>query len=72
MSSESRDTKGEISSVGSWANAESTSSRFVSDLLPGSKISALTFEDSGAGQAGNSIITPKIQVMVAISMPRCI
>ena len=69
MSSESRDTKGEISSVGSSANAESTSSRFVSDLLPGSKISALTAEDSGAGQAENSIITPKIQGMAAVGMP---
>jgi hypothetical protein len=69
MSSVSRDTKGEISSVGSSANAESTSSRFVSDLLPGSKTLALTLEDSGAGQAGNSFITPKIQGMGVIGLP---
>jgi hypothetical protein len=40
----------------------------VRDLLPGSKTSALTAEDSGAGQVENSVITPKIQGMAAIGM----
>tara|TARA_B110000879_G_scaffold156246_1_gene201806 strand:- start:156 stop:452 length:297 start_codon:yes stop_codon:yes gene_type:complete len=69
MSSVSLDNKGKISSVGSSANAESTSSRFVSDLLPGSKTLALTAEDSGAGQVENSVITLKIQGISAVGMP---